>query len=417
MGKFIINGGQKLYGEITAESAKNAMLPLISACIMYEGKVTFLKCPKLKDVQIMLEIIEYLGGKYSFSGETLTVDCSSLYLYELPCELTNKIRASTFMLGSILSRFRKVSFCKSGGCDIGKRPIDIHLDGLRKLGVEISDNSVIYGRADKLKGAEVIFRYKSVGATINVLLLSVLAEGKTVIRNVAREPEISSLIKLLKEFGAKISGAGTSTIVVEGVKKLNKKHIVFMPISDRIEVGTYLLMALSLGGEVCINNANYFDNLNLIKKIHNNACKIVLSNDKIYIKSSGAGKGLGLIKTAPYPYFPTDLQAPISAYATTLSGVTVINETVFENRFSHMYELKKMGANISVNKDTAIITGVSKLNGANVYASDLRAGASLILAGLKAEGQTVIDNAEIVDRGYYLIEEKLNLLGAKIKRE
>ncbi len=417
MGKFIINGGQKLYGEITAESAKNAMLPLISACIMYEGKVTFLKCPKLKDVLIMLEIIEYLGGKYSFFGDVLTVDCSSLYLSELPCDLTSKIRASIFMLGPIIARFRKVSFCKSGGCDIGERPIDIHLDGLRRLGVEISDNIVIYGRANTLKGAEINFRYKSVGATINVILASVLAKGKTVIRNAASEPEISSLIKLLNCFGCKIRGAGTSTIVIEGVDRLSKSPIVFMPIFDRIEVGTYALMAMSCGGEITIKNADFSTNLELIKKIYNNACKIGCSNGKIYIKSIGVGKGLGSIKTAPYPFFPTDLQAPLCAYATTLSGVTTVEETVFENRFNHLFELKKMGADVAVNGSLATIRGVNTLRGANVYAGDLRAGAAMIMAGLKAEGVTVVDNAEIVDRGYYRIEEKLRSLGVNVKRE
>ncbi len=417
MSNLVIYGNNKIFGEITAESAKNAMLPLISACIMYEGKVTFNRCPKLKDVLVMLEIIEYLGGKYSFNGEELTVDCSSLYLYELPFELTKKIRASIFMVGAILGRFHKACFCSPGGCNIGERPIDIHLDGLRQLGVEISSGDCIFCKTDKLKGNEIILKYKSVGATENLIMAGVLAEGKTIINNAAKEPEIICLVKLLKLFGAKIYGAGTSRIVVEGVSNLNKQNVYFSPISDRIEIGTYILLTMSVGGEILIKNVNANHNLALLKKIYNNACKIVVDNDKIYIKSSGAGKSLGYVKTAPYPLFPTDLQAQLIAYSSTLNGTTVVEETVFNSRFSHCFELNKMGADIIVKNNKAIIKGVNGLTGASVVANDLRGGASLVIAGLKAEGKTVIGNAEAIDRGYFQIEKKLQLVGANIKRE
>ena len=416
MSKLIVTGENKLYGEVTVESAKNALLPLISACILYESKVTFINVPKLKDVEVMLEIIEYLGGKYYFLGNNLTVDCSSLYFYELPCELTKKIRASIFMIGAILGRFRKATFCKPGGCDIGERPIDIHIDSLKKLGVEVGGDEILYCRADVLNGANITLRFKSVGATINVILASVLAKGRTVINNAAKEPEITSLIKLLKIFGAKIKGAGTSTIIVDGVDKLKKDTVIFTPVSDRIEVGTFALAVMGVGGEITISNAKFNNNIALFKKIYNNACKIVYEDAKIYIKSSGVGKGLGSVKTAPYPYFPTDLQPQISAYSTTLNGTTVIDETIFENRFNHFTELRKMGANVLVNGSKAVINGVKSLKGANVYAHDLRGGASLVLAGLKAEGVTVIDNIEVIDRGYYQIENKLQSLGANIKR-
>ena len=417
MSNLIIYGNNKIFGEISAESAKNAMLPLISACIMYEGKVTFNKCPKLNDILVMLEIIEYLGGKYSFNGDELTVDCSSLYNYELPFELTKKIRASIFMVGAILGRFHKACFCLPGGCNIGERPIDIHLEGLKQLGVEISSCECIYCRTNKLIGKEITLRYKSVGATENLIMAGVLAEGKTIINNAAKEPEIMCLVKFLKLIGAKIYGAGTSKIVVEGVKKLNKENITFSPISDRIEVGTYMLLTMSVGGEILIKNTNINHNLSLLKKIYNNACKIVVDNDKIYIKSSGAGKSLGYIKTSPYPMFPTDLQAQLVAYSSTLRGTTVVEETVFNGRFAHCFELNKMGANISVKNNRAIIKGVDGLIGAEVVATDLRGGASLVIAGLKAEGKTIIRNAENIDRGYYQIEKKLQQLGANVKRE
>ena len=416
MSKFIINGGQKLFGEITVESAKNAMLPLLSACILYEGKVTFLNCPRLKDVEIMLEIIKHLGGKYSFLGNDLTVDCSSLYSYELPCDLTKKIRASIFTIGAIIARFRKAYFCKPGGCDIGERPIDMHLDAFKSLGVEISGEDYVYCRANVLQGAEITLKYKSVGTTVNALLASILADGRTTIKNAAKEPEITSLIKLLKTFGAKIKGEGTSTLIVEGVSKLKKDKLVFLPISDRIEVGTFALAVMSTGGEIAINNANFVHNISLFKKIQNNACKIVCEDDKIYIKSSGAGSGLNIVKTAPYPFFPTDLQPQLSAYATTLNGDTTIIETVFENRFNHFADLIKMGANVSIKGNVAKIAGVSEINGQTVTAYDLRGGAAMVIAGLKANGETVIENASVIDRGYYLLEDKLSSLGAKIQR-
>ncbi len=416
MSKLIVMGGEKLYGEVNVESAKNALLPLISACVLYEAKVTFLNVPKLKDVEIMLEIIEYLGGKYYFSGNTLTVDCSSLYLYELPCDLTKKIRASIFMIGAILGRFRKVTFCRPGGCDIGERPIDIHIESLKSLGVEFGGDDILYCRADNLKGNKITLRFRSVGATINAILASVLANGRTTIYNAAKEPEISSLIKLLRTFGAKIKGAGTSTIIIDGIQKLKKENVTFTPISDRIEVGTFALAVMSTGGEIVISNAKFNHNVALFKKIYNNACKIVCEDGKIYIKSSGIGKGLGFVKTAPYPYFPTDLQPQLSVYSSTLVGTTVINETVFENRFNHLLELNKMGANVTVIGNKAIIKGVKSLKGAEVYAYDLRGGAAMVLAGLKAEGETIIDNAEVIDRGYFKIETKLQSLGANIKR-
>ncbi len=416
MSKFVISGNKKLYGSVKAQSAKNALLPLICACIMLESEVVFTNCNRLGDIEILLKIIARLGGRYSFKGENLIVDCTNIKNYEIPPTLASEIRASVFMLGPLLARFHKATTSKPGGCNIGNRPIDMHLDGFKKLGVEVLDGDIIKMRCDKLKGARICLKYASVGVTENLLMLSVLADGETVITNCAREPEIVCLSNFLKTFGAKIKGAGTSTIVVEGVKKLKGRKVTFNPISDRIEVGTYLLSVLGTGGEIEIENSPFIYNTALIKKIYNNACKMLLTNDRIYIKCSGAGKCISFTRTAPYPAFPTDLQTPLCAYCTTLNGVSVVEESVFENRFCQIAELNKMGANVIVRGNQAKIVGVKNLTGTSVTALDLRGGASLIIAGLKAEGQTIIENASIIERGYKDIEVKLSNLGADVKR-
>ena len=416
MSSFIINGGNKLYGEVTIQSAKNSMLPLISACILIEGKVTFLNVNKLSDIEVMLKIITALGGKYSWQGNSLTVDCSSLSGYELPPELTKKIRASVYMLGPLIARFHKALFYKSGGCDIGDRPIDLHILGFRKLGVEVSDGDVSYFKTDNLVASEITLPIKSVGATENIMMLSTVAKGKTVIKNCAKEPEIINLAELLKKAGAEIYGAGSDVIEVYGVKKLKSNNLVFTPVPDRIETGTYILTALSTGGEITLNNCKFSNNIALIKKIYDNACKISINNDKIYIKSTGIGNSLGFIKTAPYPGYPTDLQTPLVAYASTLNGMTIVQEGVFSSRFNQIAELKKMGADLTVVKNRVVIEGVKRLYGAKVKALDLRGGAGMVIAGLKAVGETVIENAEIIERGYYDLEGKLRALGASVKK-
>ena len=339
-----------------------------------------------------------------------------MYNYEIPYELAKKIRASIFLTGPLLARFHKVYFYNPGGCDIGARPIDIHLNGFKCFNIESSISEHIYCRCDKLNGCKINLRYKSVGATENLLMLSVLSNGKTTITNCAKEPEVVCLANFLNLCGAKIKGAGTSVIEVEGVKKLKSLNLTFMPISDRIETGTYLLMLLSVGGEICIKNADFLNNLTLIKKIQNNACKLSVFNDKIYMKSCGSGNCIKYTKTGPYPEFPTDLQSQLCSYLSTQKGLSIVEETVFDNRFKQLEELVKMGANIHIKSNKAFIKGVKKLYGKSVYAYDLRGGASMILAGLSAEGVTTIDNSEVIDRGYFEIENKLSLLGANIKR-
>ncbi len=416
MSKLIIDGGNKLYGNVKIQSGKNALLPLISACIMVDGEVTFINCPRLKDTDIMLKIIESLGGKYKYEGNNLKIDCRSVHKYELPCELTSQIRASLFLLGPLIARFRKAFISMTGGCNIGSRPIDIHLDGFKKLGVEILDEGCYYFRADNLKANDITLKFASVGATINLIMASVLAKGTTILRNTAKEPEVIGLINFLNLFGCKIKGASSGTIIIEGVNRLEKKDVIFKPIPDRIECGTFIIAVLNVGGEITIENANFTHNFALIKKVLNNTCKISIFNDKIYIKSSGGGNGLGYIPVLPYPAFPTDLQTPILAYASTLKGTTIITEGVFPNRYGEVKELVKMGANIVVKNNVATIKGVSHLEGKEVEAYDLRGGAGLVIAGLKAQGETIINNAEIIMRGYDRIEDKLSNLGAKIKR-
>lgn len=417
MSKFVVDGGKKLYGSVEIKSAKNAMLPLLAACVMLGTEAEFSACPKLGDVLVMLEIIESLGGKYSFSGDNLKVDCSSLYSYELPEKAAKKIRASIFLTGPLIARFHRAFSFRPGGCSIGNRPIDMHTDCLKQMNVRVSyDGDFTYLRCDRLVGADIKLRVKSVGVTENVMMAATLAEGETVIYNAAREPEIVCLADFLNACGAKISGAGTSRVVISGVKELTKKKIFFKPVGDRIEAGTFILACLGSGGEIEINNADFSHNALLLKKVYDNACKIALYDDKIYIKASGAGKSAGYVKTAPYPGFPTDLQTPFIAYATTLKGVTRVRECVFDGRFRQLAELKKAGADITVENDLATVRGVNSLHGAEVAALDLRGGAASVIAALKAEGRTVIDCAEVIDRGYERFEKKLAALGADIAR-
>ena len=416
MNKLIINGKNKLYGKVDVKSAKNAMLPLIASCVLLDFEVGFLNCPNIGDISVMLDIIKCLGGKYRYEGDTLFVDCSSLYIPELPCELSKKIRASVFLLGPLLARFRKVSAVTPGGCDFGERPIGMHLDSLKKLGAEISGKEHLYLRADKLEGAKVVLPFPSVGVTENLIMAGCLADGETIIVNAAREPEIVCLASFLNRLGAKISGAGTSKIVISGVKKLTKKIAYFKPITDRIEVGTFRLATLNTGGEVEISGANFLHNIALIKKIYNNTCKITFESDKIYLKCCGVGNGLGFIKTAPYPAFPTDLQSPLLAYACSLNGKTVIEEGVFKNRFSIVNELRKMNADITVDGSRATVIGNNRLKGAVLNATDLRSGAGLIISALGADGVSEIVGLDVIERGYLGIDKKLRLLGADVTK-
>ncbi len=413
MEKFVINGGAKLSGSLRVESAKNAVLPMLAGAILTDEKVIIKNCPKIEDVLTMIKILARLGVKTQFLGEDLMVDSSNINGYEIPDELGKELRSSVFMMGALISRFKKAKVSYPGGCKIGARPINLHLDGLKQMGVNFIENEeYIECFASDLKGCKIKLSYPSVGATENLMLSAVLAQGKTELHGVAKEPEIVDLMQFLNKMGAKVYGAGTSTILIEGVKKLHA--VEYKPIADRIEAGTYLLSAVITGGEIEVNGCDAKNIYPLIHKLCDNTCKISIKNDIIYVKSGRVPKSFDF-STGPYPFFPTDLQAQTMVLSTISQGVSTIIENVFENRFCHVSELKKMGADISVKGRRATVNGVNRLHGAKVFANDLRGGSALVLAGLNAEGVSEIYGVNHIKRGYLNIDEKLRTLGANVK--
>ncbi len=412
MQKFYIEGGKKLDGSIELESAKNAVLPMLATSVLTDEDVIIKNCPKIQDVLSMVNILTYLGVKAEFIEKDLILNGKEVKSFTLPSSLTGELRASVLMVGALLSRFEKAEIARPGGCEIGVRPIDLHINAFKSLSVNVccEGENITFFR-DKLKGAEIYLNFPSVGATENVMLASVLAEGITVLHNPAKEPEIVDLAKLLNKMGAKIHGAGSSLITIEGVKKLHGAE--HKPISDRIELGTYLIAGAITGGKIEIKNASAENIWALLTKISDNTCNITISNDIIYMQSRDIRKGFS-VSTGPYPFFPTDMQAQITSLLAVSEGLSIVEENMFEMRFRHIPELVKMGAEIVVRGKNAIIKGVKKLHGLEVTAYDLRCGASLILAGLCAEGKTVVNGIRHVERGYYDIEGKLRLLGAQI---
>lgn len=414
MDKYIINGGKKICGDITAESSKNAVLPMLAACVLTDEEVIIQNCPKISDVMNMLKILNYLGASTYFSDNNLVVNASGINKFDVPTELSKELRASVLLLGALLSRNKKVKLAYPGGCDIGMRPIDIHIDALRHLGAVVGESEgEILCDGYCLAGNDVYLDFPSVGATENIILTSVLLKGITKIHNPAKEPEIVDLAMLLNKMGAKVSGAGSNTIVIEGVKRLS--GATHKPIPDRIEVGTYLIAAAITGGEIEIKNVKPENISSLIVKLCDNTCKISLKNDIIHLVS-GMRKSFS-VATGPYPYFPTDMQAQCTSLLSVSSGISVVEENVFEMRFRHIPELIKMGADIKVRGSTAIIRGVKKLHAAEVTAYDLRCGAALVLAGLVAEGKTVVCGIKHLERGYLEMDKKLRCLGADIIKD
>jgi len=415
MEKMIINGGQSLHGSLDVQRAKNAVLPLLAASIMTEELVTIRDIPMISDAENMLRILTELGCKIHRSGRDAIIDPSNAASHEISAVMTKEIRSSVFMLGSVLTRFHRAKISYPGGCDIGLRPIDLHLSGLKKLGVEIvEEGGYIHCRADKIIGGEIVLDFPSVGATENIMLAAVKANGRTVIRNAAKEPEIIDLQNFLNRMGAKVRGAGTADVVVDGVESLH--GVDYVPMADRIEAGTFLIAAAVCGGEIELNGI-FAENLAaLLHKLRENGCKIYTKNDKIILRSNRRLKSVDLVETSPYPGFPTDLQAQYATLACLASGTTLVVENLFETRFKYAGELKRMGADITVRGKTAIIRGVPALHGASVTAGDLRGGAALVLAGLAAEGRSEVLNLSHVDRGYGEFERKLRLLGADVRR-
>ena len=416
MDKLSITGGARLSGTVTISGAKNAALPILAGTLLATEPVTVSNVPHLKDVTTMLSLLQMMGVQVTVDDQQgVEIDASKVDRRQAPYELVKTMRASILVLGPLVARFGEADVSLPGGCAIGARPVNLHVAGLQAMGADVVvDKGFIKARADRLRGAHIVFDIVTVTGTENLLMAAVLAEGETVLENAAREPEVIDLANFLIGMGAKIEGAGTSTIVVQGVDQLGGTTYPVLP--DRIETGTYLVGAAMTGGKIrTVRTAPETLEAVLIKLAEAGA-DIQTGEDWIEIDMHGRRPRAVDIRTAPYPAFPTDMQAQFCAMNAVAEGVGTITETIFENRFQHVLEMQRMGADIQLEGHTAICTGVEKLNAAPVMATDLRASAGLVLAGLAADGETVVDRIYHVDRGYERIEEKLRQLGASIRR-
>lgn len=410
-----IRGGNKLRGEWTVHSAKNALLPIMAASILTREDVVLSGCPQLSDIRYMGDILTKLGCKVWRSEDSLCIDPRGMSRYEMPDDLAKKIRSSIFLLGPILARCRRATVTLPGGCEIGMRPIDLHLNGLRQLGVHIHDDrGIITCDGREMRAGSVHFDYPSVGATENVMMAATMLNGRTTLNNVAREPEIVDLQRFLNRMGARVSGAGTHTIRVEGVRELHGVSYRAMP--DRIVAGTLLAAAAITGGDIRLLNAPCGDMFAIFSKLREMGCDISEHGSEVRLAAPERPRALSQLQTQPHPGFPTDMQVQMLALCTAAEGTSVIVENVFENRFTHAGDLNRMGANIMVNGRTAIVQGVDTLYGAEVLSRDLRGGAALVLAGLRARGETLVEHAELIDRGYERYDAMLQALGADIQR-
>lgn len=413
MSKYIINGGRKLRGTVRVQGAKNAVLPLFAAALLTDERVVIHNCPDLIDVSNMARILNSLGAETERRGDTVTIDTGYMRSYEIPSRLAGELRSSIFTLGALLGRAKKAKVAYPGGCDIGLRPIDIHLKALCEMNVRIADRyGYILCDATDMRPADVTLDYPSVGATENVMLLAATADGVTTIANAAREPEVYDLQEFLNAMGARVSGAGTSFVKIEGVPKLKGAEYTTMP--DRIAAGTYMIATAICGGEVLLRNVCPEHINSLSVKLREAGAEVKADGSEILVRSEGRLRSPGCIETRPYPGFPTDLQAPIGVLASVAEGTTVVVENIFETRFKHVAELTKMGASVKVKDKVAVFTGVKTLNGAETAAMDLRGGAALILAGLRAHGTTVVNDIHHIERGYEAPEKVLSSLGADI---
>lgn len=413
--QYRISGGKKLAGEYELTGAKNAVLPILAATIVTGNKSIIKSCPALSDVRNMIEILREIGCKVTYEGDCVIVDSTSISSYTIPEHLMREMRSSVFLMGPMIARCGKVTLSYPGGCEIGLRPIDIHLSALRKLGVTIKEtHGFLECTADKLIGSRILLDFPSVGATENAMLAATAAEGETIIINPAKEPEIVDLQNFLNNSGAEIRGAGTGEIVIHGRKPFHEVEHKVIP--DRIEGGTILAAVAITGGNVLLKNAVPEHMSIALSKLREAGCRIKEGKDYIDLSAPMKLKYIDTIKTQPYPGFPTDMQSQFLTIMTVAQGTSIISETIFESRFKHVDELRKMGARIKVDGRTAIITGVKGLTGARVFAKDLRGGASLVIAGLGAEGETIVENICHIDRGYDKFEVVLKNIGADIIR-
>ena len=415
MDKFVINGGKALKGEIEVSGAKNASLALMPATILTSGKTILNNTPELNDIYTMIKLLKELGAEINFNSHKLEINSSSINSFFAPYEHVKKMRASIYVLGPLLARFGQAKVSLPGGCAWGPRPVNLHLEGMKKLGAEIDlEEGYIIAKTKKLVGTKINFDISSVGATGNVLMAAVLAKGTTVIYNAAMEPEITNLIEFLIKMGAKIEGENTSTLTVEGVDEL--KPTEFLTIPDRIEAGTMLVAAAITKGKIKLKNISSKYLTAVLSKLEDCGCKLTYQNDIIELDASNLKLKPTDVVTSVFPGFPTDMQAQWTALMSLSSGTASITDNIYLDRFKHVPELQRLGANITVNENTAIVKGVSNLKAAKVMSTDLRASASLVLAGLAAEGTTEVLRVYHLDRGYQRIEEKLKSLGADIER-
>lgn len=415
MDKFIINGGRALQGNLVVSGAKNATLALMPAAILAPGKSTLMNTPELNDVFTMIKLLTHLGADINFSNYILDIDTSKIANYIAPYEHVKKMRASVYVLGPLLGRYGQAKVSLPGGCAWGPRPINLHLEALKKMGAEINLlDGYIEARAKKLNGTNISFDISSVGATGNTIMAAVLANGTTNISNAATEPEITNLVEFLLKMGAKIEGKGTKTITIEGVDELNPVAINTIP--DRIEAGTLLIAAAMTRGKIALKNVNMALLQAVILKLESAGCKVEIAEEKIVLDASDLEIKPINISTSIFPGFPTDMQAQWTAFMALAKGTSTVCDTIYFDRFKHVPELVRLGANILVNENIALITGVKELKGAKVMSTDLRASASLVIAGLAAKGTTEVLRVYHLDRGYQRIEEKLSSLGADIVR-
>ncbi|HEY9031033.1 MAG TPA: UDP-N-acetylglucosamine 1-carboxyvinyltransferase [Kangiella sp.] len=417
MDKLLIKDAGPLDGAIKISGAKNAALPILMGALLVDGVTTIGNLPHLNDVTTTLELMGRLGAKLTIDDKfNVEIDSRNIHSHEAPYELVKTMRASILVLGPLLARFGEAVVSLPGGCAIGSRPVNLHIEGMREMGadIEVEAGYVNAKSNGRLKGAKIVMEMVSVGATENLIMAAALADGTSVIENAAREPEVVDLANFLNSMGAKISGAGTSVITIEGVERMHGGHHDVLP--DRIETGTYLVAAAMTRGRIRCRNTDPDILDAVLVKLREAGAEVTTGDDWIELDMKGKRPTAVNIKTAPYPGFPTDMQAQFCAMNAVADGTGTITETIFENRFMHVLEMQRMGADIAIEGNTAICRGVEKLSGAQVMATDLRASASLVLAGLCADGETLVDRIYHIDRGYETIEEKLQNLGAYIKR-
>jgi len=415
MQKIVIVGGNRLTGRVEIAGAKNATLPVMAATILAPGTSVITNVPRLKDVVTMKQMLETLGAKVSFDQGVLTLDTSGCGPHEAPYELVKTMRASVYVLGPLLARFKRARVSLPGGCAWGPRPVDLHIKAMEALGARVNiDHGYIVAETDELKGANLHFDISSVGATGNAMMAACLARGKTVLSNAACEPEIDALAQFLNKMGARISGVGTQVVEIEGVESLRPADIAVIP--DRIEAGTFMAAAAITKGTVRIANCNPAHLTSVISKLSEGGAHIMQDGSELVVSATGR-PGAVNVTTAPYPGFPTDMQAQMMALACTAQGTSLFVENIYSDRFTHVPELRRMNADINVEGNVATVNGLERLGGAQVMATDLRASAALILAGLVADGMTEVSRIYHIDRGYEAIEKKLSALGAEIWRE